>query len=311
MSKILVTGCSGFIGNHLLKHPLFNDAVTVGRTPPKSGHKFEQIQLTENSDYKEVLVDVDVVVHLAGRAHVMSETARDVSGVYRDANTFGTLNLAKQAAQAGIRRFVFISSIKVLGDYTENGQPFTVNDDLHPNDAYSTSKAEAETGLIQLCADTNMEFVIIRPPLVYGAGVKGNFEKLLNFISMDIPLPIASVNNKRSMVSIDNLVDLISVCVKSPKAKNQTFLVSDDCDLSLPELVYELSQAGNYKIRMLKFPPVLLRLIFICLRKPDVYIRLCRSMQVDLAHTKLQLGWEPPFSVQQSMLDIWKHKKIK
>jgi UDP-glucose 4-epimerase len=305
MSKVLLTGGSGFIGTRLLQHPLFKEALTVGRTSPDKGGKFTYIPLTESSDYTEILSDVNVVVHVAARAHMMNEIARDPLSEYRKTNTLATLNLAKQAIKAGVKRFIFISSIKVLGDNTEIGQPFSITDSLNPKDAYGVSKAEAEIGLMRLCRDSNMAFVIIRPPLVYGAGVKGNFEKLLQLISMRIPLPLGSVNNKRSMVSIDNLVDLICVCIKDKKAKNQIFLVSDDFDMSLPELLYELSKARSYESRLIKFPLGLLRLMFFCLGKSGIYNRLCRSMQVDLTHTKRQLGWEPPFSIQQSLSEVW------
>ena len=305
MSKVLLTGGSGFVGARLLQHPLFKEALTVGRTSPDKGGKFTYIPLTESSDYTEVLSDVNVVVHVAARAHMMNEIARDPLSEYRKTNTLATLNLAKQAIKAGVKRFIFISSIKVLGDNTEIGQPFSITDSLNPKDAYGVSKAEAEIGLMRLCRDSNMAFVIIRPPLVYGAGVKGNFEKLLQLISMRIPLPLGSVNNKRSMVSIDNLVDLICVCIKDIKAKNQIFLVSDDFDLSLPELLYELSKARSYECRLIKFPLGLLRLIFFCFGKSGIYNRLCRSMQVDLTHTKRQLEWEPPFSIQKSLSEVW------
>ena len=305
MSKVLLTGGSGFVGTRLLQHPLFKEALTVGRTSPDKGGKFTYIPLTESSDYTEVLSDVNVVVHVAARAHMMNEIARDPLSEYRKTNTLATLNLAKQAIKAGVKRFIFISSIKVLGDNTEIGRPFSITDSLNPKDAYGVSKAEAEIGLMRLCRDSNMAFVIIRPPLVYGAGVKGNFEKLLQLISMRIPLPLGSVNNKRSMVSIDNLVDLICVCIKDTKAKNQIFLVSDDFDMSLPELLYELSKARSYECRLIKFPLGLLRLIFFCFGKSGIYNRLCRSMQVDLSHTKRQLEWEPPFSIQESLSEIW------
>jgi UDP-glucose 4-epimerase len=305
MSKVLLTGGSGFVGTRLLQHPLFKEALTVGRTSPDKGGKFTYIPLTESSDYTEVLSDVNVVVHVAARAHMMNEIARDPLSEYRKTNTLATLNLAKQAIKAGVKRFIFISSIKVLGDNTEIGQPFSITDSLNPKDAYGVSKAEAEIGLMRLCRDSNMAFVIIRPPLVYGAGVKGNFEKLLQLISMRIPLPLGSVNNKRSMVSIDNLVDLICVCIKDTKAKNQIFLVSDDFDMSLPELLYELSKARSYESRLIKFPLGLLRLMFFCLGKSGIYNRLCGSMQVDLTHTKRQLGWEPPFSIQESLSEVW------
>ena len=305
MSKVLLTGGSGFIGTRLLQHPLFKEALTVGRTSPDKGGKFTYIPLTESSDYTEILSDVNVVVHVAARAHMMNEIARDPLSEYRKTNTLATLNLAKQAIKAGVKRFIFISSIKVLGDNTEIGQPFSITDSLNPKDAYGVSKAEAEIGLMRLCRDSNMAFVIIRPPLVYGAGVKGNFEKLLQLISMRIPLPLGSVNNKRSMVSIDNLVDLICVCIKDKKAKNQIFLVSDDFDMSLPELLYELSKARSYECRLIKFPLGLLRLIFFCFGKSGIYNRLCRSMQVDLTHTKRQLEWEPPFSIQKSLSEVW------
>ena len=306
--KILLTGGSGFLGSALLNHPSFYGAVTIGRTPPAQSKNFLAISLDPFSDYSHILSGIDIVVHVAARVHVMNEEAEDSLSEYRNINTLGTLNLAEQAINSGVKRFIFISSIKVLGEQTEKGQPFTNGNLLNPQDAYSMSKAEAETGLLKLAKESNMEVVIIRPPLVYGKGVKGNFEKLLKLTTRQFPLPLGSINNKRSLVSIENLVDLICICLEHLKAGNQTFLVSDDCDLSTPALLTLIARGGGYKSRLVKFPTVLLSIILFCIGKSAIYQRLCGSMQVDIAHTKNQLNWSPPHTPESTIVNCWSHE---
>ena len=238
-------------------------------------------------------------------AHVMDERCDNPLEEYRNINTFTTLNLAEQAARNGVKRFIFISSIKVLGEQTEQGCPFSSDDPFNPQDPYAVSKAEAEIGLQNLTKRTNMELVIIRPPLVYGRDVKGNFAKLLKLAALPIPLPFGSIKNKRSLVSIENLIDLICICLEHEKAKNQIFLVSDDFDLSTPDLLAVISSSGNFKSRLFNFSPRLLLIMLSCVGKSAVYNRLCGSMQIDLTHTKNQLNWEPPFSPKDCILNCW------
>ena len=271
MSKILVTGGSGFLGTALLKHPAFNDALAVGRTPPTKSGKFVPISLDSTCDYTDILSDIDIVVHLAARAHVMDEMLENPLQEYREINALATLNLAKQAASMGVKRFIFISSIKVLGEKTERGRPFTSDDPFNPQDPYGVSKVEAEVGLQKLTEKSNMEVVIIRPPLVYGKGVKGNFEKLLKLTALPIPLPLGSIKNRRSLVSVENLVDLICICLEHEKAKNEIFLVSDDHDLSTPELLALISRTGMRECKLFKLPTRLLYVMLCCIGKSAIY----------------------------------------
>ena len=305
MPKILLTGGSGFLGKALLEHPSFHGALVVGRSPPCQGVRFLPISLDPSSDYTQILSDIDILVHVAARAHVMDEMSDNPLQEYRNINTLATLNLAKQAANNGIKRFIFISSIKVLGEQTKLGRPFTSEDPFNPQDPYSISKAEAEIGLKNLVKESNMEVVIIRPPLVYGKGVKGNFAKLLKLAALQIPLPLRSIKNRRSLVGLENLVDLISTCLEHPKAKNETFLVSDDHDMSTPELLALISKTGRYKSRLFKCPPSLLLAMFSCIGKSGIYERLCGSMHVDITHTKKQLNWSPPFTPEDCLGNCW------
>ena len=307
-SKILMTGGSGFLGTALLKNPPFNDALIVGRTPPNQGGQFLCISLDSSSDYTHILSDIDIIVHLAARAHVMDEVSKDPLQEYRSINTLATLNLAKQAANKGVKRFIFISSIKVLGEKTERGRPFTTDCPFNPQDPYSVSKVEAEIGLLKLAKKTNMEVVIIRPPLVYGKGVKGNFAKLLKLTKLPIPLPLGSIKNKRSLVSIENLVSLITTCLVHPNAANEVFLVSDDCDMSTPELLKLIAKTGGYNSSVFRFSTNLFRLLLRFVGKMDLYQRLCGSMQVDITHTKNQLGWVPLFGPEDCIKNCWPQK---
>jgi len=307
-SKILITGGSGFLGKALLKNPLFKDALTIGRTQPNQGGKFLCISLDGTSDYSHILSDIDIIVHVAARAHVMNEVSKDPLQEYRSINTLATLNLAEQAANKGVKRFIFISSIKVLGEKTEPGRPFTVDCPFNPQDPYSVSKAEAEIGLLKLTEKTNMEVVIIRPPLVYGKGVKGNFARLLKLTTLPISLPLASIKNKRSLVSIENLVSLISTCLVHPNAANEVFLASDGYDMSTPELLNLIAKTGGFDRIIFRFPTNLLRLFLRCVGKMGLYQRLCGSMQVDITHTKNQLGWVPLFSPEDCIRNCWHEK---
>ncbi len=305
MPKILLTGGNGFLGSALLEQPAFHDALVVGRTPPTLHLNFSPISLDNTSEYKEILSGIDIVVHVAARAHVMDERSDNPLDEYLNINTHATLNLAKQAANEGVKRFIFISSIKVLGEQSVLGHPFNSTDHFNPQDPYSVSKVEAEIGLQKLMEETNMEVVIIRPPLVYGRGVRGNFAKLLKLAALPFPLPLGSINNSRSLVSIENLVDLICICLEHQKAKNQIFLVSDDHDLSTPELLSLICRVGRYKNRSFKFPVWLLALMLQCFGKVSIFEKLCGSMQVDITHTKTQLNWTPPFSPESCIENCW------
>jgi nucleoside-diphosphate-sugar epimerase len=242
------------------------------------------------------------VLHLAARVHVMNDTSADPLQAFREANTQATLRLGRQAAAMGVRRFVFVSSIKVNGEATRQGRPFTANDAAAPEDPYGMSKAEAEAGLRQIATETGMEIAIVRPPLVYGPGVKANFAALIHALRRGLPLPLGSVtNNRRSLVALDNLVDLLLTCIDHPAAANQTFLVSDGEDLSTTGLLQRLGLAMGRPARLIPVPPALLRLGATLIGKGDVAQRLLGNLQVDIAHTRHTLGWAPPVSVDEGL----------
>lgn len=244
----------------------------------------------------------DVVLHLAGRAHVMHEEALDPLGRFREVNTAGTLNLARQAAAAGVRRFVFASSIKVNGEETAPNRPFRHDDAPRPADPYGVSKREAEDGLRALAATTGMEVVIVRPPLVYGPGVKANFLSLMRAVQRGLPLPLASVTgNRRSLVALDNLADLLITCVSHPAAAGQTFLVSDGEDLSTADLLRRMGRALHRPARLLPCPPPLLQMGATMLGKSAIGHRLLGNLQVDISHTRATLGWTPPITVDEGL----------
>ncbi|MBA2880020.1 nucleoside-diphosphate-sugar epimerase [Desulfosalsimonas propionicica] len=300
--KLFITGATGFIGRRLcevipekgfavrpaLRRALDTDGIVVGDLGPAT-------------DWSAGLNGVDAVVHLAARVHVMVDKAGDPLAEFRRVNVAGTLNLARQAAGAGVKRLVFLSSVKVNGEATEFGRPFTVQDAPAPQDPYAISKFEAEQGLRQVEKETGLEVVIIRPPLVYGPGVKANFLRLMQAVQKGLPLPLGLVRNRRSMVALDNLVDLIGVCLEHPAAGGQTFLVSDGEDLSTPELIRRLAQAMGKKARLLPVPPALLRLGGSVIGKRAEVERLIGSLQVDIGHTCEKLGWRPVISVDEAI----------
>jgi nucleoside-diphosphate-sugar epimerase len=243
-----------------------------------------------------------VLVHLAARVHVMQDAFADPLTEFRKVNVAGTENLARQAAKAGVKRFVFLSSIKVNGEFTEAGQPFTADDVPAPEDPYGISKHEAERLLLQIAAETGMEVVIIRPPLVYGPCVKANFESMMRWLARGVPLPLAAVTqNRRSLLALDNLVDLIVTCLHHPAAANQTFLVSDGEDLSTAQLLKRMGSAMGRPARLFHMPPALMKLGATLLNKRAIYQRLCGSLQLDIAKTRQLLGWTPPVSVDQGL----------
>ncbi len=232
----------------------------------------------------------------------MDDTSADPLAAFRQTNTAGTLHLARQAAAAGVRRFVFVSSVKVNGEGTAEGSPFTAADAPAPQDPYGISKMEAEQGLRQIAVDTGMEVVIVRPPLVYGPGVKANFATLMRWLQRGIPLPLGAVtDNRRSLVALDNLVDLLITCIHHPAAANQTFLVSDGEDLSTTALLRRMGQALGKPALLLPVPPALLALGAKVLGKGDVAQRLLGSLQVDITHTRETLGWTPPIGVDEGL----------
>lgn len=257
-------------------------------------------RLDSNEQFGDCLEGVSVIIHCAARVHIMNDKAEHPIAAFKEVNTLGTLNLARQAATAGVKRFIFVSSIKVNGESTSGCTSFRSNDDCHPQDSYGISKYEAEIGLKKLATDTGMEVVIIRPTLVYGPGVKANFYSLINLVSKGIPLPFGCITqNKRSLVSITNLVDLIITCIDHPKAANQVFLVSDDHDVSTSEMVREMAKALNKPMWQFPLPVWCYKLAGKLFSKSQMVDRLTGSLQVDITHTKETLDWTPKQTLQE------------
>ena len=302
MTRVHITGSHGFVGNALFQRLRAEgcDPLRVSRQALRPSElAVGEIDLT--TDWSKALIDGAVVIHLAARVHVMHDTEADPVTAFRVVNLQGTLNLARQAAAAGVKRFVFISSVKVNGEFTLSGRAFNEVDTANPQDAYGQSKHEAEQGLRQLSADTGMEVVIIRPPLVYGPGVKANFAVLMRAVQRGWPLPLGAVYNQRSLVALDNLVDFIVTCITHPQAANQTFLVSDGQDLSTPDLIRRMARAMNRPARLLPVPVWALKAGALLLGKGDAVQRLCGNLQVDISKSRSLLGWVPPVSVDEGL----------
>ena len=254
-----------------------------------------------HENWSVALQGVDAVIHLAARVHVMNDIASDPLTEFRKVNVDGTLNLARQAAQARVRRFIFISSIKVNGEATQAGRPFTADDMVNPQDPYAVSKLEAEQGLLKIARETGMEVVIIRPPLVYGAGVKANFLSMMRAVKSGLPLPLGAIDNRRSLVYVENLVSLILKCIEHPAAANQVFLAADGEDLSTTGLLLACAKALGVKARLLPVPQKLIELGAALIGKRNVAQRLCGNLQIDISKARSLLGWEPPFSVADGL----------
>jgi nucleoside-diphosphate-sugar epimerase len=305
--KYLITGANGFVGKALCTELARRDFYVRGaiREPLSSPELSYDVVSVGNigseTDWTEALKGVGVVVHLAARVHVMRDKAVDPLIEFRAVNAEGTLNLARQAAKTNVQRFVYLSSIKVNGEQTLPGQPFTEQDVPTPLDPYGISKYEAEVGLLKIVQQTGMEIVVIRPPLVYGPGVKANFLSMMHAIYKGIPLPLGAIHNRRSLVALDNLVDLILTCIDHPAAANQVFLVSDGEDMSTTELLQRTAVALGKSVQLLPIPQGLLALGLKMLGKKDLAQRLCGSLQVDINKTRNVLGWRPPISVEEGL----------
>lgn len=306
---ILVTGSTGFVGKalvtRLVTDELYANVIASVRCiTPLSPDRVLQVQvgdLLPTTDWTFALQGVEKVVHCAARVHVMQDDVADPLKAYREVNVSATLNLARQAAQAGVRRFVFVSSIKVNGEATLRGESFSADDVPAPLDPYGISKLEAEQGLRELEAETGMGVVIVRPSLVYGPGVKANFASMMRWVARGVPLPLGAIHNCRSMVALDNLVDLLVTCLTQPAAAGQTFLASDGEDVSTTELLRRTAQAMGKTAFLLPVPAYLLESGAVLLGKRAAAQRLCGSLQVDIEKTRRLLGWNPPLTLDQGL----------
>jgi len=307
--KLLVTGYSGFVGKHLVDQlkKTEHELTLLGRKKPSENKQiqFYNFSLGDSSPELQIASSIDVVIHCAARAHIMKDEVDDPIAEYRRVNVAGTLALAELAYKNGAKRFIYLSSVKALGESTEEGHKFSHNSPYNAEDPYGQSKAEAEAALIHYCETVGMEYVIIRPPLVYGKGVKANFASLYKLIGSGFPLPLAGIkSNRRSIVAIENLVDLILCCISHPNAKNQCFMVSDNVDLSTAELIKLMAQAQGKRGWGVYVPNWCFSLIGKLFGKEDVIARLTGSLQVDISHTHSTLSWSPVMSTEDALKNM-------
>ncbi|MDX9664605.1 SDR family oxidoreductase [Pseudomonas sp. P5_152] len=303
--EVLVTGASGFVGEALVFRLLFDKKFTPvaavrGVTQLLGLCRVVPFDLNDKTALP-ALNDVQVVIHAAARVHVMKEASTDSLSEFRKVNVEGTARLAQKAADSGVKRFIFISSIKVNGEKTAPRTSFKADDLPAPVDPYGISKQEAEEALREIGQNTGMEIVIIRPPLVYGPGVKANFLSMMNWLCRNVPLPLGAINNQRSLVALENLVDLVVTCIDHPAAANNVFLVSDGEDLSTTLLLRRLAHALGSKSWLLPVPALILTLSAALIGKKAIVQRLCNSLQVDISKTCDVLNWRPPVSVDNAL----------
>lgn len=302
-STVLVTGANGFVGKAVCEHLLRCGANVKGavRSHPLASYHVQVPALTADANWMAQLQQVDVVVHCAARVHVMADTATDPLAAFRAVNTHGTLNLARQAADAGVKRFIFISSIKVNGEHTEPGQPFDENVPSPPEDPYGRSKYEAEQGLMVLAQECGMAVTIIRPPLIYGEGVKANFASMMTWVGKGVPLPFARLNNARSLLALPNLCDFIAHAMVHPGAANQIFLVADPVAVSTSQLLAAIADAEGVSSRLFYIPPMLVRVLGRCLGIDAKLQRIYGSLEMDTRKAQSRLQWSAPYSLSQTL----------
>jgi len=305
--KLLVTGATGFVGSELVNSLLNSrcyQVVSAIRGRGEGEGVYQQFvavgEINAATDWSQALRSVEVVVHTAARAHIMNDSAIDPLTEFRRVNVDGTLNLACQAIKAGVKRFIFISSIKVNGEGEAN-RVYRFDDAAAPEDGYGLSKWEAEQALRALCSESTMELVVIRPPLIYGPGVKGNLELLAKVIDKGLPLPLGVISNQRDMLSLNNLIDLIKTCIEHPGAAGQVFLCCDNESVSTPQLITLIANGRGKHARLWKVPLFMLSM-FACLTGRQAMLkRLSSDFRIDSQHTMNTLDWKPPFSVAESM----------
>lgn len=308
--KIFITGASGFIGNHLCTKLLDSSYEVLAPIRNQKTFKnkiYKNLKFIKEDnfeftkDYLKSLENIDCLIHCAGRSHIMKEADRNSLNMYRKVNLEKTSILAEMAAKMGVKRFIFLSSIKVNGELTKENESFKFDDKVNPLDFYSISKFEAEEALKEISQKTGLEVVILRLPLVYGPGVKGNFLRLLNLINRGIPLPFDKINNSRSLVGLSNLLDLISHCINNPNAAGNTFLVSDDEDISTNNLINKISYAMGKPSKLFFFPKTLFIFVSKLIGKSLEAERLVGSLKLDISHTKKILNWKPSFTIDSEI----------
>ncbi len=304
--RILVTGANGFIGKHLTNILSVNNYQVTGSVRNKTKNYIAVGDIDENTDWSKALKNVDVIIHLANRAHIMDDKSKNPEQEFFKINVKGFEKLIQDAKNTKVKQIIYLSSIKVNGERTFD-KPFYYDDVISkPEDAYSYSKYEAEKILQKLANKFNINWTIIRPPLVYGKGVKGNFQLLLNLIKKGIPLPFASINNKRSFIGVNNLCDLIMTCINNKKAYSQTFLASDNNDLSTSELAYKIASVINKKVIVFSFPVFLLKFLAKIFAKSSQIDRLSQSLRLNITRTIERLNWQVPYSVKKELKSLMK-----
>lgn len=316
--NILISGATGFVGaelgktlsqhgNYLLKALVRRSDISI----PWAEETFQFHGLSSTECSEKLFNRVDVAIHCAARVHVMDDKSADPLTEFRKVNVEGTINLAKLAAKSGVKRFIFLSSIKVNGESTDSGRIYKADDIPAPQDAYGISKTEAEEALKRVAMETSMEVVIIRPVLVYGPGVKANFLNMVRWLHKGIPLPLGAINNKRSLVALDNLIDLIKTCIEHPAAANEIFIAADGEDLSTTDLLRRMGIALNVPNRLIPIPQSLLIFAATALRKQAFAQRLCCSLQVDISKARDLLDWKPPLSVDEGLQQVANYYRMR